>query len=219
MSRTENCVVLYSGGLDSTVLLYWLKERYSNVSPLYINYGSSHRSKEYPAAVDTCKLLGLYLTQVTLVGEILSGSSLVDKSVQTPDTLDLTINTVVPFRNLIMLSLAASYADKVDAGVIATSPTKEDFEVFRDCRRNFHDSLETTLKLGAKFDQYYQILTPFINYTKEEVIRTGIGLDVDFKSTWTCYNPTPEGTPCLVCPSCRVRAKGFLDAGIKDPLI
>ena len=219
MFRSENCVVLYSGGLDSTVLVHWVKERYSNVYPLYINYGSTHKEKEYAAAVATCKQLNLELTAVNLTGDILSGSSLVDRSIETPDTLSLTINTVVPFRNLIMLALAACYADKVYAGVLATSPTKEDFEVFRDCRREFHDSLETTLKLGAKFDQYYQVLTPFVNYTKEEVIRMGVGLDVDFKSTWTCYNPTVDGEPCRVCPSCRVREKGFLDAGLKDPLI
>jgi 7-cyano-7-deazaguanine synthase len=218
MGRSENCVVLLSGGLDSTVMLYWVKERYDKVYPLYVNYGSSHREKEYAAALKTCEEFNLTLETVKLEGNILSGSSLVDSAVSTPSDLKDTINTVVPFRNIIMLSLAASYADKVNAGVIATSPTKEDFEVFRDCRRIFHDQLEVVLRTAAKFDQPYQILTPFINNTKDEVIAIGVGLDVDFSKTWTCYSPKND-KPCGVCPSCQVREKGFKLAGIPDPLI
>lgn len=222
MKREENCVVLYSGGLDSTVLLYWVKERYNKVFPLYVNYGSSHKECEYAAATRTCKELGLHLEEVTLSNSIFSGSSLTNKDVETPNDLSQTINVVVPFRNIIMLSLAASYADKVSAGVLATSPTKEDFEVFRDCRREFHDAFEKTLQLSAKFDQYYQILTPFINNTKEEVIRIGAGMDVNFSNCWSCYSPKAElgkYIPCGVCPACQVRAKGFSAVGIVDPLI
>lgn len=217
MGRDTNCVVLLSGGLDSTVMLYWVKERYDKVFPLYINYGSSHKEKEFHAAQQTCKELGLFLEEVKLTGNILSDSSLVDKSIKTPDDLKDTINTVVPFRNIMMISIAASYADKVNAGVIATSPTREDFDVFRDCRREFHDALEKTLQIAAKYDQPYQILTPFITNTKEDVIRIGVDMDVDFSKTWSCYNPQRD-EPCGVCPACRVREKGFMLAGVKDPL-
>ncbi len=218
MSRETNCVVLLSGGLDSTVLTYWLKERYDKVFPLYINYGSSHKEREFEAAKRTCQELKLTLEEVTISGNIFSGSSLIDKNVPTPDKMEDDIHTVVPFRNIIMLSLAASYADKVNAGVIATAPTKEDYEVFRDCRREFHDSLEKTLVLGAKYDQLYTISTPFANYLKDEVIRVGFGLDVNFSNTWSCYDPKGD-KPCGVCPACQVREKGFLLAGVRDPLI
>lgn len=218
MSRDTNCVVLLSGGLDSTVMLYWVKERYDKVFPLYINYGSRHMLKELPAATVTCKELNLNLDIVTVVGDVFSGSSLVDKNIDTPVDANETINVVVPFRNLVMISLAASYADKVNAGVIATSPTREDFDVFRDCRRDFHDLLEQILQKSAKYEQPYQILTPFINYSKDEIIRIGYDLDVDFSNTWSCYNPLENGSICGVCPACKVREKGFDFAGIVDPL-
>jgi 7-cyano-7-deazaguanine synthase len=218
MSRETNCVVLLSGGLDSTVMLYWIKERYDKVFPLYINYGSSHMANEFCAAITTCKDLKLDLETVIITGSIFSGSSLTNKEVKTPDDLKDTINVVVPFRNLNMISLAASYADKVDAGVIAISPTAEDREVFRDCRREFYDALEVSLKYGSKYEQTYQILTPFINNTKEDIVRIGVDLDVDFSNTWSCYNPQ-DNIPCKVCPACIVREKGFKLAGIKDPLI
>lgn len=230
MSRETNCVVLLSGGLDSTVLLHWVKERYDKVFPLYIAYNSSHMTQELPAAVDTCKNLKLDLEITTVIGDF-SGSSLTDSTIITPDNLKDTINVVVPFRNLIMLSLAAAYADKVNAGVIAISPTKEDQEIFRDCRREFYNYVEATLNKGAKYDLPYQLLTPFITNTKDEVILFGVDMDVDFSKTWSCYNPirreltndekvakTPICKPCGVCPACRVREKGFTLAGISDPL-
>jgi len=218
MGRDTNCVVLLSGGLDSTVMLHWVKERYDKVFPLYINYGSRHMTKELSAAERTCKEFKLYLEIATVVGDIFLGSALVDRNIDIPANPDETIKAVVPFRNLVMLSLAASYADKVNAGVIATSPTREDFDVFRDCRRDFHDLFEQVLQKSAKYDQPYQILTPFINYSKDEIIRIGYDLDVDFSNTWSCYDPQEDGSVCGFCPACKVREKGFEFAGIVDPL-
>jgi 7-cyano-7-deazaguanine synthase len=116
-----------------------------------------------------------------------------------------------------MNCLAASYSESKELVFIATSPTKEDFEVFRDCRREFFDSLEKTLNLGAKYDKNYIIITPFIHMTKGEVIREGQRLNVPFENTWTCYEG--KETPCMTCPSCQVRIQGFKDAGIIDPLV
>ena len=229
--RNERVVVLYSGGLDSTTLLYWCKEKFAEVYPLYINYGSSHRELEYAAALATCETLGLTLETAKVEGDIFKRAALTDASVEMPSNLSETINVVVPFRNLMFMTLGAAYADAMDAGVIATSPTKEDFEVFRDCRREFYDHVEKTLAKGSKYENGYTIITPFITNTKAEVIQAGMDLNVDFSKTWTCYNPqkvaTPvlEGgdevvvTPCGVCPSCQVRNMGFAALNIIDPLV
>jgi len=217
MSREENAVVLLSGGLDSTVLTYWVKERYTKVYPLYINYGSTHQPREFAAAQRTCKELGLVLERVDVQSNIFRGAALTDAATEIPNNLSETIKVVVPFRNTLLLTFGAAYADAVDASVIAASPTKEDFDVFRDCRREFFDSLEGTLTLGAKYEQPYQILTPFINYTKEEIIGIGVTLDVLFSNTWSCY--TGGEVPCQTCPACRVRQKGFAFANVPDPLL
>lgn len=216
--RNNTAVVLLSGGLDSTVLLYWMKERFSKIHPLYVDYGSSHKLMELSKAQETCKDLELQLHVAQVSIDFLKGSSLTDNTVETPDELKDTINVVVPFRNTMMIVLAAAFADSVGAGVISISPTLEDFAVFRDCRREFIDSLKTTLMLGSKYEQEYDILTPFIHYTKEEVISVGLSLDVDFTKTWSCYNPQ-DGKACGVCPACIVRKKGFDALNIKDPLL
>lgn len=218
LTRDEKVVVLYSGGLDSTVLLYWCKERFKEVYPLYVNYNSSHKEYEFDAAQRTCKELGLKLQMVDVNADIFKGSALSDVNQSMPTDLKDTINVVVPFRNLMFMTLGAAYADAVNAGNIATSPTKEDFEVFRDCRRDFYDAVEATLSLGAKYSFAYSILTPFINDTKSEVIQKGIKMDVNFENTWTCYSPQ-EGKPCGTCPSCQVRSKGFQEANLIDPLV
>lgn len=210
-------VVLLSGGLDSTVTLYWCKKRFDKIYPLYIDYGSSHKEKEFKCASDICIKNGFNLEVVKVASTIFKKSALTDKTQEMPSNLDDTINVVVPFRNLMMVTFAAAYADSVGATNIAISPTKEDYEVFRDCRRPFYDKLEQVLELGSKYEKKYQILTPFINEYKEGVIKEGIKLGVPFESTWTCYE---KGTkPCGKCPSCQVRAKGFKELGIFDPLI
>ena len=221
---TEKAVVLYSGGLDSTVMLHGCVKDLgkSNVFPLYVNYGSKHSEQEFHAALQNCKDLGLVIHQVLVIGDIFSNSALTGKDQPVPTNLDDTIKVVVPFRNLSLATFGAMYMDKVVTDMISPryiymSPTKEDYEVFRDCRRDFFDSLEVTLNFGSKYEADYSIVTPHINFTKADVIKRGADLGVDFTKTWTCYSPKEE-KPCGTCPSCQVRAKGFAEAGVADPL-
>lgn len=217
MAANENVVVLLSGGLDSAVLTYWLKERYTKVYPLYIKYGSKHSSKELKAAQETCKDLGLELTVIEVPEVLFSNAALTNEAMPVPKSLEDTIQVVVPFRNLMFITFGAAYAEQVGATTIALSPTKEDYSVFRDCRREFFDSAEKTLSLGSKYERSFAILTPFINYTKEDIITLGVKMDVNFAHTWSCY--LGESEPCGTCPACRVRMKGFGFAGVSDPLV
>jgi 7-cyano-7-deazaguanine synthase len=214
----KGCVVLLSGGLDSTVMLYGcvMSRGAENVFPLYVNYGSKHKSYEFAAAQITCKELGLTLREVEVSKNIFSNAALTDPNVKVPSDLKDTINVVVPFRNLSLATFGAMYADMVGVSDIFLSPTKEDFDVFRDCRRDFFDMVEATLELGSKREGNYFVLTPHIQMTKAEVIQRGIDLDVNFLNTWTCYDPQ-AGKPCKVCPACQVRAKGFNELGVVDP--
>lgn len=207
----NKCVVLYSGGLDSAVMLYGCVKDFGkeNVYPLYVNYGSKHHIKEYTVAVDNCARLGIPLTTINLDPSIFDNVALTGANQDVPDNLEDTIKVVVPFRNQCLVTFAAMLADKVGAENIYISPTKEDYGVFRDCRREFFDTLELSLKYGAKYDVDYNIITPHIYMTKEEVIQRGLDLGVDFDLTWSCYNPKEDGTACEVCPACRVRQKGF----------
>lgn len=216
--RKPGCVVLLSGGLDSTVMLYGCIKDYGkeNVFPLYVNYGSKHRKYEYAAAVVTCSNFELKLIEVEVSKGIFSNAALTGNDVKVPNDLKDTIQIVVPFRNLSLATFGAMYADIVGVSNIYMSPTKEDYEVFRDCRRNFFDLVEATLEMGSKYEKTYLVKTPHIDMTKAEVIQKGVELGVDFKNTWTCYDPQ-EGKPCKVCPACQVRAKGFKEFGIEDP--
>lgn len=216
----KGCVVLLSGGLDSTVMLHGCVLSYGseNVFPLYVNYGSKHKVYELAAAKVTCKELGLTLKTVEVSKDIFLNAALTDPATKVPSDLKNTINVVVPFRNLSLATFGAMYADMMDVNDIYLSPTKEDFEVFRDCRREFFDKVEATLELGAKYEKHYFVLTPHIHMTKAEVIQRGVELDVNFLNTWTCYDPQ-SSRPCRVCPACQVREKGFKELGLNDPWI
>jgi len=207
----NRCVVLYSGGLDSSVMLHECVKNYGkdNVFPLYINYGSKHYAQEHNVAQITCAKLGLTLNVITLDPAIFDNAALTGIDQPVPDNLEDTIKVVVPFRNQCLVTFAAMLADKVGALKIYISPTREDYNVFRDCRREFFDMLELSLNYGAKYDVDYSICTPNIFLSKEEVIQKGLELGVDFELTWSCYNPTLDQKPCGICPACRVRQKGF----------
>lgn len=214
----EKIVLLVSGGLDSTTLLYWLLNKKYDVYPMYVDYGSKHKSKEYECLQSTCKKLGLNLFTTKFDLTQFNNSALTSKSIDVPGNMEEAINTVVPYRNMMLVVLASMYAESIGAYTIALSPTKEDYTVYRDCRRTFFTELETALSLGAKTVGYnIEILTPFIDKTKSDIIIIGDRLHVPFEDTWTCYKGGAK--PCGVCPACQVRAKGFSEASMEDPLL
>lgn len=216
MLRKNKAVVLFSGGADSTTVLYLALQEAEVVHALSIDYGQRHKKELIKAAEITTTLkIPHVIMRVPLEG--FGGSPLTDKSMAVPDqAANQQAITVVPFRNTIFATLAAAYAKTHDLNTIYMGPTYEDLANYPDCRPVFFDSLNETLMLG---DTIHDLLirTPFMGATKDTVIRAGNRLGIDYAKTWTCYKG--EEKPCMKCDACRERMLSFKLNNMKDPLI
>jgi len=151
----------------------------------------------------------------------IGGSSLTDKNITVENhTVEDTIknsaipNSYVPFRNANILAIATSWAEVISANAIFIGASEVDFSGYPDCRRIFFDAFEQTINLGTKPDTRITIETPLIKMTKEDVVREGIKLKIPFELSWSCY--FENEIACGVCESCKLRLKGFKNAGIND---
>jgi 7-cyano-7-deazaguanine synthase len=216
-TRTR-AVVLLSGGIDSTTLMYALVEKYE-VWPLSIDYGQKH-VRELQSARDVCLARGDWLLQrwqcfdlsnfPSLVESVLTGKGDVPEGAYDVDTIKVM---VVPNRNMIFLSLAAGYAESIGAEYVAYAAHHNDAAVYPDCRPEFAKSVAETIQLGTGGN--VSVLAPFIHFTKAEIVKLGKGLNVPFQKTWSCYKG--EALHCGACPTCIDRKQAFKLAGVKDP--
>jgi len=214
----DKVVISMSGGLDSTTLLYTLKESYE-VHPVFFTYGSKHNDIEKRAAEDIISLLGMQL-RVIDVSSIFKGttSSLLNSDTEIPKghyTDSIMANTIVPGRNLIFISILASIADNIKAKYIALGVHAGDNYIYPDCRPDFLHNV--TSAVLASTSGKVNILTPFVNLYKKHIIQKGHLLKVPFELTRTCY--TSNEIPCGVCAACVERAEGFELANLKDPAL
>lgn len=220
----RKAVVLLSGGLDSSITLFLAKNQGFNIHTLSCIYGQKH-SKELEFAAKQAQLAGTIEHRVINVniGQW-GGSSLTDnaRSVD-PGNVDRhdIPDTYVPARNMVFLSLAASYAESIVARDIFIGISEVDYSGYVDCRQNFIDAMQMAINqgtvCGAENNDPITIHAPFINKTKSEEIIIGQELGVDFSNTWSCYKGEDE--PCGICDSCLLRAKAFKQAGIIDTLL
>lgn len=220
---SEKCVVLLSGGVDSTVLMYSLIENYE-VWPITIVYGQKH-DKEVAAARNVCEARGNWLLKrwkyVDLKGlQVLLPSSLTGVG-DIPEghyEAESMKSTVVPNRNMILLAIASGYANGMGAKYVAYAPHKGDHVIYPDCRVAFIDAMRTAIRLGTGWENDgVELLTPFDTFTKVDIVKFGKSLTVPFKLTWSCYNGAYR--PCLRCGTCTERTDAFLRAGIVDPAL
>lgn len=221
----KRAVIVLSGGLDSTTCMGIAKDAGYELEPLTFYYGQRH-NREIEQAKQVAAHYGVAdrhrVVPVTLLSEI-GGSALTDTTIEIPtDVGESEVPaTYVPARNLIFLSLATSVAEVVGAEVIYLGVSAVDYSGYPDCRPEFIASMNQTIalatKVGAAGERSISIETPLIELSKAETIRQGIALDVPYELTTSCYHGEP--TACGECDSCRLRLKGFAEAGLVDPIL
>lgn len=217
----KKAVVLLSGGLDSSIAIHLAKSEGFEIYALSFDYGQKH-NKELEGARATAKKVGVKEhNTVTLQLNLWGGSSLTDSqmNVEDGDTTRTDIpQTYVPARNMVFLSVAASYAEAIGAQDIYIGVSEVDYSGYVDCRHEFIESMEKAINMGTVMaveeGKKIKIHTPFINKTKAEEITLGVKLGVDFSLTWSCYRGGAK--PCGKCDSCLLRAKAFKEAGVVD---
>jgi 7-cyano-7-deazaguanine synthase len=220
-------VIIFSGGLDSTTLLWYLVKRmgYGKVYALTFNYGQKH-AKEIEHAKKIVEVardrlnaeIEHRVVDITSIHELISVGALTGEA-EVPkahyaDTSQRA--TIVPNRNMILLAIAVGYAVKVKAGKVFYSAHKGDYAVYPDCRKEFVKAMDTAVYLANLFTPV-EVEAPFIDMTKAEIVKLGLELGVPYELTWTCYEGKER--PCLSCGACLERTEAFLLNGIKDPLL
>ncbi len=213
-----DAIVLLSGGLDSATLLYYVKRRFNPLALVFL-YGQRHR-KELNSALKIAKACRVKAKRVKVdFPEV--GSALLDTRLKLPGRLSRKIPiTYVPGRNIVFLSIALSYAEAYGIDKIFIGVNAIDYSGYPDCRPEFIRAFNRMVKLGTKAgveSRPVKIVAPFINLKKSEIIKIGVSLGVPYELTWSCY--AGEEKPCGRCDSCRLRAKGFREAGVNDPLL
>ena len=228
LEKNKKAVVLLSGGLDSATVLGLARNKGFRCYALTFRYGQRHQ-REIEAARKVANSLGAVehrIIDIDLAG--FGGSALTDSAIEVPkDRADLANPdqippTYVPARNTIFLSYALAWAEVLGAFDICIGVNTTDYSGYPDCRAEFIDAFEKAANLATaaavEGKGRYRIHTPIINMTKAQIILTGTKLGVDYSLTHSCYDPDEQGRSCGHCDSCRLRLKGFAEAGLKDPV-
>lgn len=219
----KKAVVLLSGGVDSSTVLYIAKKRGYDCFPLVFDYGQRHK-RELCSAERIARSAG-FKPRTLRISLPWKGSALLDEKKNLPASRTVERigrdipATYVPARNTIFLSYALSYAEAIGARKIFIGANAVDFSGYPDCRRPFLTAFEEVIKRGTKAGVEGKKITidaPLLFKTKSQIIEEGARLDVPYKYTWSCYGG--KRTPCGVCDSCMIRKKGFEKAGIEDPI-
>ena len=210
-------VVLFSGGLDSTVLVQQLIHDQASVRLLSINYGQRHKKElSHSSRIATSMNLPHRILDLPDLAELLSGSSLTDSSVELPEghyAEESMKSTVVPNRNMILLAMAAGYALSIDFDTVAYAAHAGDHTIYPDCRPVFADAMQNALQLADWKD--LRLHRPFVNLTKAELVRIGAKLGAPLHLTWSCY--AGDESHCGKCGTCVERKEAFEVAKITDP--
>ena len=236
-------VTLLSGGLDSTTVTAYAKDQVDDLAAITFRYGQSH-SREVDCAVVIAGLMGIEhkVLDISVLSDVAWYSALTNPELfpapsgREDEEIGYGVPiTYVPMRNTIFVSLAAAFLESrvlyaIEAGGVAASrvsasvyvaPNALDYSGYPDCRPEFYEKMRQTLEFGSKLWTEYRVPirveTPIIDLSKAEIAALGIRLGAPLEHTWSCY----EGgeIPCGSCDSCILRARGFAEAGIPDPLL
>ena len=224
----RQAVVLLSGGLDSSTVLAIAKSQGFECSALSFQYGQRHKI-EVDRAREIGKRVGVTRHVVVDFDLRQFGGSALTSDITVPKERSATQMsqgipiTYVPARNTIFLSFALAWAETLGSSDIFVGVNALDYSGYPDCRPEYIDAYERMANLATKAGvdgtQRLNIHTPLIDLTKAQIIQRGLDLGVDYALTSSCYDPGPDGRPCGACDSCQLRAKGFADIGVSDPLL
>lgn len=219
---TEGAIVLLSGGLDSMVCAALAREAGFEVTALTVDYGQRHRIELNAARAVAAQLADRHIV-VPLDLRAFGGSALTSHIEVPKDGIAEGIPvTYVPARNTIFLSLALGLAEASGARAIYIGVNALDYSGYPDCRPEFVEEFEklanVATKAGVEGDPF-TIHAPLLHMTKADIAREAQRLGLDVAISHSCYDPAPDGRACGRCDACRLRAKGFADAGIEDPTV
>ena len=223
----KKAVILLSGGLDSATTLAIAQNDGFTLYGLTFSYGQRHQFEigASQKIAEACNLTDHIITEIDL--RAFGGSALTDDIDVPKDRSESTMSesipvTYVPARNTIFLSFALAWAEVLQSNDIFLGVNSMDYSGYPDCRPEYIQSFQAMANLATKAgvdgDQSITIHTPLISMTKEEIIRKGLELGVDYSLTHSCYDPDKAGNACGRCDSCRIRLKGFQEAGTADPI-
>ena len=223
-NMTPKAVILYSGGLDSTTCLAQAKADGFTPYAMSFAYGQRHaieldKARQYAPLIGAIEHLVVDFDYRQVGGSALTSNLAVPKSGIEANAIPVTY---VPARNTIFLSFALGWAEVLGAFDIYIGVNALDYSGYPDCRPEFIRAFENMANLatraGVEGQDRLRIHTPLIDLSKADIVRRGKALGVDFRLTHSCYDPTPQGLACGLCDSCRLRLKGFAEAGIEDPV-
>ena len=211
----KDSVIIYSGGLDSTTLLYEERERVALA--VTFDYGSNHAAREIACAKHHCALLGIEHLVIELgfmsryfQSSLLSGAADIPDGNYDEENMK---STVVPFRNGIMLSIACGLAESRGLKRVLIANHGGDHAIYPDCRSTFVDAMNAAMQAGTY--EGVQLAAPYTNISKADIIRRGARLGIDYGATYSCYRGGEHH--CGTCGTCTERREAFREAGIPDP--
>ncbi|MDP2167394.1 MAG: 7-cyano-7-deazaguanine synthase QueC [Thermodesulfovibrionales bacterium] len=217
-------VLLLSGGVDSSTAMAVAKSEGFEIYALSFDYSQRHcieleAAKKVAASLGAKKHLIIKFDLREIGGSALTSEIKVPKGGAALHEIPITY---VPARNTIFLSFGLAWAEVLRAENIFIGANVTDYSGYPDCRPEYIEAFERMAALATKESvegrMRFKIIAPLINMSKADIIRKGLSLGLDYSLTWSCYDPMPGGRPCGRCDSCLFRAKGFREAGIKDPL-
>ena len=214
-----NAVVLCSGGMDSVVALHWAAREHTVVGVASFDYGAKHNHREIPFAAEHAAALGVRHETIALdFINRLFASDLLKSGGEIPEGHYEAANmkqTVVPFRNGIMLAIAAGWAESIGAEGLVIAAHGGDHAIYPDCREDFMRAMGEAMTLGTY--ARVRLLRPFITLSKAQIASEGGRLGVDFARTWSCYKGV--AVHCGKCGTCVERREAFAHAGLADPTV
>ena len=216
----QSAVVLVSGGLDSMISAAIAREAGYRIFALSIDYNQRHQV-ELAAARRIAQALGAVRHVVLPIDLSAFGGSALTADISVPKDgvgADIPV-TYVPARNTVFLSLALAWAEAAGARSLFIGVNALDYSGYPDCRPEFIAGFEQLATKAGVEGEAFRIHAPLQHMTKADIVREGTRLGLDLGMSWSCYDPSPAGTHCGLCDSCRLRHKGFEDAGIADPTI